>query len=119
MSRKKSSAQMFTTKFASITFTKEERETARRWIQANTPDVETYWVNLGVDGWKQSSSYDAENDCWISSLTQKDEEDKNYDICVSSRAGNPVEALMLCIYKITQLYPTTKIPTERESQTWG
>lgn len=116
---KKSSNKMFTTRFASISLTKEEKVAAKTWITANIADVETYWVNLGVDGWKQSSSYDEENDCWIVSLTQRQESHRNYDVCVTSRADNPVEALMLCVYKIVMMYPDKKLPTERESDNWG
>jgi hypothetical protein len=119
VAKKAKTQSMFSTKFAAITLSKDEKAVAKSWVDMHIADCETYWVNLGVNGWKQSSTYDSENDCWIVSMTQRDETHMNYDVCVTSRADNPIEALMLTIYKVEVLYCGVKLPTERETENWG
>jgi hypothetical protein len=74
---------------------------------------------LVPNGWKTSFSFDAENDCYIASCTQRDEDDINHNICVTSRSDNPFEALWLCYYKITVIADSKRLPTERADDNWG
>lgn len=105
--------------FARINLSSDEKKQAKEWIKNNINDCDMYWVNLGTDGWKQSSSYDSENDCWIVSLTQRQPDHRDYNVCVTSRAANPIEGLMLCFFKIVVLYDGVKLPVEGNLDNWG
>lgn len=109
----------FTTKFAAIRLDAAEKKKFLAWKAENVSDGDVYYVELVRSGWKGSQSYDAENDCFIWSMTQRNERDINYDICVSSRSDNMYEAMLLGIYKLLILYPNQKLPTEAARDNWG
>lgn len=118
--KKSKQVQSFgTVKFAAITIDKELATRFKAYWADNAADVDTLMVRANRDGWKTSSSYDADNDCFIVSATMRDEDDVNYDICVTSRSDSLFEAYGLCIFKIYQLYPEQRIPTEAKKNNWG
>lgn len=117
--KKSSSKSPFTTKFAAIKITSELRPEFDEWLKATGKDVDNLISISQGDGWKMSSRWDNDNDCYINSLTMIDEDDRNHDVCVVSRSDNFFEAYMLNHYKIYVLYDGKKLPTEREKENWG
>lgn len=121
VARKKSNrtSNQFSTKFAAVSLDKANKERFHVWFETNSSDVETYLHNLATEGWKTSFSWDQENDCFLASATMRDEDHVNYDICVTSRSGNLVEALMLNVFKIDVMHEGAKLPTEAPRNSWG
>lgn len=117
--KKASKGFAFTTKFAAVKITAELKPEYDIWLEVNGKDADNLIAISQGDGWKMSSRWDNENDCYINSLTMIDEDDKNYDVCVVSRSDNFFEAYMLNHYKIYVLYDKKKLPTEREKENWG
>lgn len=109
----------FTTQFAAIRLDERMKDEFQHWLGENGKDVENFVAISQGDGWKLSSRWDNENDCYICSLTMVDEDDKNYDVCVVSRSDNFFEAFMIGYYKIYVLNDKKKLPTERPKENWG
>lgn len=115
----KKSFNGFTTKFAAIRLSQDDKKAFQKWATANKDDGDVYYVQLIQTGWKGSQRFDPENDCFVWSLTQTNEKDVNYDICVTSRSNNMYEAMLLGIYKLVIMYPEGRLPTEHERDNWG
>lgn len=109
----------FTTKFAAIRLDATEKKAFKKWCEENAADGDVYYVELIRAGWKGSTRYDDENDCFVWSMTQMSERDVNHDVCVTSRSDNMYEAMMLGIYKINVMFQGKKLPTEAERDNWG
>lgn len=107
------------TKFAAISLSDEEKRQFKGWWTENENDMNEY-INIALrEQWKSSSSYDDTNDCFIVSFTMRDPDDKNYDICVTSRSDNLWEAYGLSVWKIYVLFKEQKLPTEARKNNWG
>lgn len=119
MGKGKSNSWQGTTKFCAISLDTEGKEKARAWLEKNGKDIDTLATDMVRDGWKTTFTWDADNDCFIASATQRDEDHRNYDICVTSRAGTMWDALMLNYYKIYVLYKNQSLPTERAKNSFG
>lgn len=119
MPKKKGQVFNGSTKFCAISLDTAEKDKARLWLEKNGKDLDTFAVQMVRDGWKTSFSWDDYNDCFISSSTCRDENDTNYDTCVTSRSDNMWDAMLLNYYKIYVLYRDQTLPTERAKQNWG
>lgn len=117
MARKK--LNQFSTKFAAVKLSVADRKKFQDWKKDNGADGDVLYTELVRGGWKGSQSYDQENDCFIWSMTQRNERDINYDVCVTSRSDNMYEAMLLGIYKLLVLYPDQALPTESPRDNWG
>lgn len=117
---KKSKPQsQFSTKFCAISLDSPGKEAARKWLEKNGKDLDTLAVQMVRDGWKASFSWDDYNDCFIASATMREEGDKNYDVCITSRSDNMWDAMLLNYYKIYILFNNQALPTERPKDNWG
>jgi hypothetical protein len=106
-------------KFAQITLDEGQKGEFYEWAKGVDKRLFGLLTGMAGDGWKCSFGEDATNACYIASHTQQDEDDTNYHVCVSSRAETIEEALSLQIYKITVLFPSQTLPTERKANNWG
>lgn len=119
MGNKKKNNVFGSTKFCAISLDTEGKERAKEWLKKHGKDIDTLASDMVRDGWKSSFTWDADNDCFIASSTQRDEDHDNFDICVTSRADNMWDAMMLNYYKIYVLYNKQELPTERLKNSWG
>lgn len=120
MAKKKAAQQPFgDIRFCTIQLDTEGKVLAKQWITANNKDLDTYFDTLIRDGWKTSLTFDEYNDCFIASSTQRDEDDRNHNVCLTSRSDNMYEAIMLNVYKLYIMYEGKKLPTEKQSNNWG
>lgn len=119
MGKGKSNGWQGTTRFCAISLDTAGKELAKKWLSTNGKDIDVLATDLVRAGWKSTFTWDADNDCFIASSTQRYEDDKNYDVCVTSRAGTMWDALMLNVYKINVLYKDQKLPTERAKMDFG
>lgn len=109
----------FSTMFCTISLDTEQKKQAREWLTKNQSDLDTFFNDLIRDDWKTSISFDSYNDCFIAASTQRNEDSKNHNVCVTSRSDNLYEAIMLNYYKIYILFDGKKLPVEKEKQNWG
>lgn len=119
MGKAKSNGWQGTTKFCAISLDTAGKEQAKAWLGKNGKDLDVLATDLVRAGWKSTFTWDGDNDCFIASSTQRYEDDKNFDICVTSRAPTMWDALMLNIYKITVMYKDQKLPVERAKMDFG
>lgn len=107
------------TKFCAISLDTAQKDIARKWLEKNGKELDTFASIMVRDGWKASFSWDSYNDCFIASSTCRDEADTNYDVCCTSRSDNMWDAMLLNYYKIYVLYKDQTLPTERAKENWG
>lgn len=117
--KSRSNSSGFSTKFSTIALDSEQKEILKGWLKANSADLDEYFHHMVKDGWKTSVTWDDTNDCFIASATQRFDDDKNYDTCVTSRSDNLYEAILITYYKIFILFDGKKLPTEPTKQNWG
>lgn len=119
MPKKKNNNNFGSTKFCAISLDTAQKDAMRKWLGLNGKDIDDLATNMVRDGWKSSFTWDADNDCFIASSTMRDEDNDNYDICVTSRSDIMWDALLLNYYKIYVLYNNKELPTERAKNSWG
>lgn len=119
MGKKTSPVSQFTTKFCAISLDTPAKAEAKKWLEKNGRDLDTYAVQMVRDGWKSSFSWDEYNDCFIASATMRESGHKNFDVCVTSRSDNMWDAMLLNYYKIYVLFTDQPLPTERPKDNWG
>jgi hypothetical protein len=116
----KNNAQFrFTTQFAAIRLSAEDKVSFQTWLAENGDDYGNFVVIAQNDGWKVGSRWDGVNDCFIHSFTMTDEDDRNANICVTSRSDNYFEAFFLNYYKAYVMYDRKRLPTEAAKDNWG
>jgi hypothetical protein len=116
---KANNGNQFTTKFAVIALDSEGKQLAKQWLASNSKDLDTFFVDLVRDGWKTSLRWDNENDCFIASCTNVDDDSKNHNTCVTSRSDNMYESILINYYKIYIMFDGKKLPVEQAKDNWG
>jgi hypothetical protein len=117
--KKADARQSWMVDFAALKLNAEQKKAFQGWVKEQQAHEIDPLFELVPNGWKLSVSFDAENDCYIVSLTQRDEDDINHNICVVSRSGDPYEALWIGFYKISVMADGKKLPTEAVDDNWG
>lgn len=105
--------------FASIRLSEENKHEFEVWATSIGDGAQQEIDQFVISGWKTSTKWDDNNDCFIVSATNENDKDRNYKICVSSRSDISIEAALLNIYKVEVLYRGLKLPTEGVKQNWG
>lgn len=89
------------------------------WYKAANEDFSMYWATVLQGGYKQSCTWDMQNDTFIASITCTDQEHPNFGAVLTSRADNPVEALALTLYKYIVIFDGGQFPRDRVKSSWG
>lgn len=95
------------------------KEAFTKWMNENTEDFDVLWGTCLQYGWKQTLTFDSDNDCFIASLTCRKEDSDNYGAVITSRSGYAYEALMLSLYKLFVIFRDTKITKTNTGDNWG
>lgn len=90
--------------FAEITFVQyrlnaQEKKDFAEWKEKSADRLEDLLVMSIEKGYKMSVSWDEAHDCFIGSMTCKDEESPNYNMCMTSRDSQWYSALLMNVYK--------------------
>lgn len=96
-----------------------DKDKFNAWYKTATEDFSTYWGTVLQGGYKQSCTWDNQNDTFTASITCVDDEHPNYGAVLTSRADNPVEALALTLYKYIVVFDGGQFPTATVKSTWG
>lgn len=97
----------------------QEKKDFDTWSKKHGNDFEVLWATIMQQGFKQSCSYDNNNGCFIASATLNDDTHPDYGAVITSRAGNPFEAVALNIYKILVVLADAPLPREAVGDNWG
>jgi hypothetical protein len=120
MARKKSNQQNFGgVKFAEVRLDKSDRKDFLAWVKEQQTHQVDALLELVTAQWKISFSFDSEHDTFICSMTQKDEDDVNYNICVTSRSSDAYEALFLNYYKLVVVSKGKSFEGLERDSDWG
>lgn len=93
--------------FINYRLNKEERDGFSKWLQKTAGDLDAELAKTMLDGNKISCSYDSEHECWVGTLTCRDEKSINHNCCITSRADNWPDSLFMCVYKAYELAANT------------
>jgi hypothetical protein len=117
----KSSANNFSgdATFADVSLTQADKDAFSSWMDDASKDFELWLNQLIDDSYRITVKFDYNNNCYTSSATQQDQKHVNAGLIIMSRAGSPLEALLMAIYKIFVLFPGERLPTREETAGWG
>lgn len=105
--------------FSTARLTESDSKDFAKWCEGQIEDLMLGVIHLVAGGWKMSLTWDDINDCFIASVTCKDEKNRNHNVCVSSRSDNAIEAMLMNVYKIDVLHKNEKMPTRGNRDSWG
>lgn len=105
--------------FVALSIPPDRREECKTWCMDNAEEIPTLMLTYTTDGYKFSLKWDDENNCFIASFTGAVEGHPNYQKCLSSRAGDWIEAILLSMWKTEFLCVKGVWDTEVSSFTWG
>ena len=97
---------------------KQERDFAD-WSVATTPKLAEYTQELVSSGHKLGVSWDGDNECFIVSVTCKDDAQENANKCYTSRSDEWVEALLLALYKWDVIAKRGAWHGKQKRNNWG
>lgn len=95
---KKSGSEERAFRFINYTLSKQDGE----WLES--ADLETEFplslvCELATEGYKFSVSFDGKNQCYLASLTDRDEGSPFYNSCLTGRGSTPVDAFHALLYR--------------------
>lgn len=91
------------TEFVHYKLNAQEKKDFVAWKSKHADNLETFMVDMMQKGYKMSVSFDDTNDCWIGSATCKDEGSGNHNKCLTSRSDAWYDALLMNVFKTTEL----------------
>lgn len=89
----------FNVEFVNLRLTADDKPKFVAWADDNAPDLGTLLDNMVGSGYKMSMNLDSQNDCYIVAVTGTGDARDNKGLCMTSRADDLVEALMMAVYK--------------------
>lgn len=79
-----------------------DAETKKAFKKLSEEQIHDYYgktIRMIENGYKMSVTYDQEHSTFICSLTCKDEKHDNFNLCMSSRSDNHIQAIALGSFK--------------------
>lgn len=119
MAKLKSRVQNFGVDFVTIELTAKQEADFEEWVVSATPKLSEYTGELVSSGHKLGVSWDGDNECFIVSVTCKDEAQDNANKCYTSRSDEWVEALLLAIYKWDVISKRSTWAGKAKRSNWG
>lgn len=104
-------------KFVNARLSSQAEEAFKKWFDDHAADAWELLASVVINGYKFSGSWDATNDCFIFSLTCRDDSSVNANLVLTSRSDSMWEALGLCLFKHLVLWPEGW--PEQQRQNWG
>jgi hypothetical protein len=89
----------FGTTFVNVRVSREERNKIDAWAIDHETEQGDMLDALVCNGYKVSLNQDVDNDCILVAVTGGNGSPYNRGLCMTSRAGSPLEALYLAFYK--------------------
>jgi len=106
--------------FASRRLSREEGEAFIEWYKSGAPPFEDALCKVISDLYKVQFRVDMDNSAYVVAFTMQDDRHKHYNVYLTSRSDDPIEAFFINCFKIWVLYPDKPIVTdERLNELWG
>ena len=119
MAKRKSTTANFGVDFINVEMTdKHEADFTEWWSQA-FPKLGELTAELCSDGNKIGVSFDGDNECFIVSVTCKDEGSDNHNRCFTSRSDEWTEALGIALYKWDVIFKRSTWEGKSRRNNWG
>lgn len=97
----------------------DEGEKFKVWAKGVDNESGTLISEIMVDDYKLSVTYDDNNECFIATITGKDEQRHNPNKALSARSDNWYEAVMMALYKHLVLFGGGKWSGGTQRNNWG
>jgi hypothetical protein len=85
--------------FVNLRVPAEDKAKVTQWMLDHEVELGDMLDDLVSSGYKISLNLDSGNDCHLVAITGSDDAVYNRGLCMTSRAGSPVEALYVGLYK--------------------
>lgn len=105
--------------FAKVTLNDDERIQFRAWYDRTIDDLEVLLDTACEEGYRVSVKADIVNRCMSAALTQQLASHHNAELIVMGRSHSALEAIMLTLYKVYELYPGVRLPEQPAALLWG
>lgn len=105
--------------FADVKLDKASKNTFDEWAVDLYSDVEKFIMSACQEGYAISLKFDEAHDAYRCSFTMSDRSHHNAGIVCTSHSDNPVEAILLGVYKIYVMYEGVRLPNQADNTWWG
>lgn len=106
--------------FVNIRLSPDDKKKFDAWAQQTLPDLADHLLALVSNDYKVSLNLDAQNDCYIVAFTGNSDNRKNKGLCMTSRSGDLIEAILIGLYKHEVLCENGEWgEPEQRDNSWG
>jgi hypothetical protein len=119
MAKKRNANASFGVEFINIDLTDKQGEDFNDWQQVNVSKMGVLVGELASAGHKIGVSFDGDNECFIVSVTCKDESSDNLNRCFTSRSDDWVEAVLLALFKWDVVMARSTWSGKQRRMNWG
>lgn len=105
--------------FVTIELSEKQEKEFTAWVSESTSSLPTLVGELASSGHKIGVSFDGDNECFIVSVTCKDESQDNHNLCYTSRSDEWLEALQLAVFKWDVISKRGKWLAKTQRKNWG
>lgn len=107
-------------RFASRRLSSEEAKGFVQWRESGTPDYEDALFKVLLAMYKVALRVDLNTSAYVCAFTQQDDRHPHYNVYLTSRSDDPIEAFFLNCYKIWVIYEDSPITTDDTlNNDWG
>lgn len=106
--------------FASRRLSRQEGEDFVEWYKSSAPPFEDALCKINNDLYKIGFKVDLNNSANVISFTQQDERHPHYNVYLTSRSDDPIEAFFMNCFKVWVIYADKPIETDEQlNELWG
>lgn len=106
--------------FASRRLSREEAEAFIEWYKSSSPDFEDALCKIIAATYKVAFKMDMNNSAQVVAFTMQDERHPHYNVYLTSRSDDPIEAFFMNCYKVWVIYENRPIDTDVTlKNNWG
>lgn len=119
MAKKRNQNATFGVEFINIDLTDKQGDDFNDWQQSAVQKMGILVGELASAGHKLGISFDGDNECFIVSVTSKDEVSDNFNKCYTSRSDDWIEAVLLAVFKWDVIMERSTWTGKQRKMNWG
>ena len=105
--------------FINVTLTEQQKDEFKSWSKKQSASIADDIGQVMVDDYRLSCNWDDNNQCFIATLTGKEDQDFNSGKALSARSDDWYEAIALALYKHMVIFDGKKWTGEGTKNNWG
>lgn len=105
--------------YADVQLSEADKDAFSNWMTGVQQDFGIGISMILQELYRVSFKVDVNNDCIQCVFTQQDFKHHNHHLTIISRSDDAEEAFWLNVYKVHVLYENQRLPTQRETRSWG